>query len=133
MDEKYLLATKYYLTLGRDGYDSIAQSRILTEQIVADDITSMVRRFFELIETPEFKDYWAQKQKTRIVQSLVDLDNVDEFETTIPKLTRMKTSTFLKREDKVVQFGRLIHDVIVVDGKPLIAINPEIEGRVKIL
>ena len=46
LNRKYTLATKQFLVDGKDGYDVFLQTTLLTDESVAEELHSIIKRFF---------------------------------------------------------------------------------------
>ena len=46
LDEKYTLAAKQWILSGKDGYDVFKKAKIITDESVADELHSIIHRFF---------------------------------------------------------------------------------------
>lgn len=108
---KYKIAANHWISGGKDGYDAFTQSKIIADESVATELHSVIKKFFELANDPSIVElFMAQSEENqRLVSKNVCSKKLHFY-------NKMKS---------------LIKDIVECDGKQFIAINPQIEGRIR--
>jgi len=134
----YTMATKPFMYYGKDGYTMLKEAECLVDVETAEDIHTVLKRFFSkilfirnnlrfqgLTKDPKIIEEWKK--------TTASLDSLDDLELLQKQPSLQKRISEIKRMDYYQKLRPIINDVVTIDGETLISVAPTVEGRIKIL
>ena len=136
LEAQYSIATILFIYHGKNGFSVIKEGQRLNEEITAEEIHVILKKFFGniyLFFLVMF--YLALTKDHNIIQEAKKLSSHDishNFDLLKPPSLQRRISE-MKRLDFYHKLKSIINDIVEVEGKYLISVAPQIENRITIL
>jgi len=123
----YTMATKPFMYYGKDGYTVLKEAECLVDVETAEDIHTVLKRFFSLTKDPRILEEWRKSNAS------ASLDSLDDLEMLPKQPSLQKRISEIKRMDYYSKLRPIINDVVCIEGETLISVAPTVDGRIKVL